>query len=162
MNIEEAIDGVETAVHQTVRRNGGAAELAPRMGLSAGVLANKVNPACPSNHLTAVEALRLQHITGDLSILTAEAAALGCSVVQFVDMTGCSDVELLDAYSEWHARVGGMASAVSQSFADRRITRDECHQVRSAFFIAAAAAMEFIGRLYAVAEPGEEVCDAAA
>jgi hypothetical protein len=60
---------------------GGAESLAPRVGLSAGILRNKVSPTCTTNHLTLAEADRLMAVTGDLQILQALAAAHNCAVV---------------------------------------------------------------------------------
>ena len=67
MNVTDAADAT---VHDYP---GGSESLAPRMGMSAAVLRNKVNPGNDRNHLSLSEADRLMRVTGDHRILQALA-----------------------------------------------------------------------------------------
>ena len=56
---------------------GGAAALAPRLGMSVNTLLHKTNPATTTHILSIEEAMLLQEFTGNHTILHAMAEALG-------------------------------------------------------------------------------------
>lgn len=69
---------VGDAAYAAVRNYpGGAAALAPRLGMSANTLLHKTNPAVPTHILSVEEALAIQDFTGNHAILHAMAEALG-------------------------------------------------------------------------------------
>jgi len=62
---------IDAAYHTVHDYPGGAEALAPRMGMSAAVLRNKVNPNNTTHHLTYAEAQRIVALTGDVRMLQA-------------------------------------------------------------------------------------------
>ncbi|MGE7137915.1 phage regulatory CII family protein [Luteibacter sp. NPDC031894] len=102
---------------------GGAASLAPRVGLTAGVLSNKVNPNCKSNHLTLVEANRLMSVTGDPAILQAMAAEQGYALVKIGDPDEGQGV--LHGMLDLGVAEGEFSRELHDALADGRITQNE-------------------------------------
>lgn len=129
---------------------GGAKKLAALVGMNAGTLSNKVNPAMEGHHLTVKESVTLQHTTRDFRILYAIAAALDHSCIPFGNFSRVSDVELLNAYARWHAEQGETAQAISDALADGRITRQEYGRVRREIHEDIQRAFEFLARMEAV------------
>lgn len=75
---------VGDAAYATVRNYpGGAAALAPRLGMSTNTLLHKTNPSVTTHILSVEEALAIQDFTGNHAMLHAMAEALGytCSRV---------------------------------------------------------------------------------
>jgi hypothetical protein len=102
---------------------GGAASLAPRVGLSAGVLSNKVNPNCTTNHLSLVEANRLMSVTGDHAILQALAAEHGYALVKINDPDG--GLGVLHGMLDLGVAEGEFSRELHDALADGRITANE-------------------------------------
>ncbi|SEO76808.1 Phage regulatory protein CII (CP76) [Luteibacter sp. UNC138MFCol5.1] len=73
---------LDAALQTVTDYPGGAASLAPRVGLTAGILSNKVNPNCSTNHLSLVEANRIMTVTGDHAVLQALASEHGYALVK--------------------------------------------------------------------------------
>jgi hypothetical protein len=71
------LDVLDAAYHTVHNYPGGVSALAPRVAMSANTLTHKVNPHNTTHHLSLREAVTLQHMSGDASILQAMAAALG-------------------------------------------------------------------------------------
>lgn len=135
-----------SAVHATVRDNGGPAVLGKRLGIRPAVLSNKTNPKQTRNQLTLDEGLHLQQITGDHRILKAMALALGYVVIP-IDQPPPSDVELLTLFARWQDRTGQTHHAIANAFEDRRITRDEQTEVERRFHDATSAGLTYIHRM---------------
>lgn len=76
LNID-GLDPVDAAFQISQAHPGGVANLAQRMGINAGTLQNKLNPNNATHHLTLKEALTLQVVANNASILHAMAAQLG-------------------------------------------------------------------------------------
>lgn len=131
---------------------GGVHSLAPRMGLGAAVLANKTNPQAEKNHLSLEEAVRLQHLTGNLSILHAMAAELGHVAIPAGGFEGTSDRELLEVITALWVQVGTVGARVHDGLADGVLTRPEVLGVRSAALGLIGCLHELLGRLDAIAE----------
>lgn len=68
---------VDAAYLSVQSHPGGVATLARAMGVKAGTLQHKLNPANDTHHLTLCEAVRLQVATGNASVLHAMASQLG-------------------------------------------------------------------------------------
>lgn len=107
----------------------GAVALAPLVGRSAAVLANKVNPTLDTHHLTVDEAVLIQHAAKDYRILYAEASALGHVCIKLVDYSGIPDIELLKAYTHFNKEVGDTADAINSALADGDITKQEFNRI---------------------------------
>ena len=120
------------AAHKTVKSYpGGSESLAPRIGMSAAVLRNKVNPNNHTHHLSLAEASEIMGITDDLRILDALAAEHGCIVVRH-DVPSCGSLiaDLLSAA----ALKGELAAQLAEAYADRRISPNERDRIVAIIF----------------------------
>ena len=73
---------------------GGVRDLASRMGVSANVLQNKLNPNNSTHHLTLRESIALQVMANNPAILHAMAAQLGYTCTPAIpDQSGGDPVE---------------------------------------------------------------------
>lgn len=142
----------DAAYHTVHDYPGGAPSLSPRMGVSANVLANKVNPNCETNKLTLIEAVRLQEITGDARILRSMAEQLGYAVFRMPMFEGVSDAAVLETITSIWARQGELGSDIHSAFADSRITSTEFNKINSDVFSVVAAMMEMLNRLQQLVE----------
>lgn len=132
---------------------GGSESLAPRMGMSAAVLRNKVNPNNTTHHLTVAEADRMMGITGDLRVLHALAATHGQVVVTPAAAGEACDMAVLEAISALWSRNGDLGSAVHASLADGELTQCELRQIRKAAYAVQQRMATLLERLGAMAEP---------
>lgn len=134
---------------------GGSESLAPRLGMSAAVLRNKVNPNNTTHHLTVAEASRIMGITGDRRILHALAAEQGQVVVTPAQADDACDMAVLEAISALWSRNGDLGTAVHTSLADGTLTQAELAQIRAAAYAVQQRMASLLTRLHAMAEPGE-------
>lgn len=115
------------AAHKTVHAYpGGSESLAPRIGMSAAVLRNKVNTNNTTHHLTLAEASEIMGVTGDDRILHALASEHGYTL-QRADspVHGTVIAALLAAAS----LKGKLASIVAEALQDERITPNEAREI---------------------------------
>lgn len=124
MNISDA------AYHTAHDFPGGIPALAPRMGISANVLQNKVNPSQEHHKLTLAEAVKLQDITGDPRILHAMALAMGFVAVPVTDMNAVGDMELLDEFMSVIRELGEFSQEFQKGWADGTITPAEFERIK--------------------------------
>lgn len=125
------------AAHKTVHDYpGGSESLAPRIGMSAAVLRNKVNPNNTTHHLTLAEAGEIMGVTGDDRILHALAAQHGYTL-QSMDAPESSTV--MCAMLAASAAKGDLAGILGRALADGKFTPNEavniaraCAQVQAA------------------------------
>src|SRR5690606_12941087 len=111
---------------------GGSESLAPRLGMSAAVLRNKVNTNNTTHHLTLAEADRMLGITGDLRLLHVLAAAHGQVVVTPATSDDACDMAVLEVISAIWSRSGDLGAAVHHALADGQLTAHELAQIRRA------------------------------
>jgi hypothetical protein len=111
------------AAHKTVHAYpGGSESLAPRIGMSAAVLRNKVNPNNTTHHLTLAEASEIMGVTNDDRVLHALAAQHGYTL-QRIDapVAGSLVAALLDAGE----LKGKLCQLIGDALDDGRITQNE-------------------------------------
>lgn len=121
---------IQDAAHKTVKEYpGGSESLAPRLGMSAAVLRNKVNPNTATHHLTLAEADELMSVTDDFRILHALAATHGF-VLQRADAPESGS--LIQGMLAAAAGQGDLAHIVAQAMEDGRITPNEVAQIEKA------------------------------
>lgn len=145
------MDDLDQAIYRVVHEHpGGAPKLAPLVGMNAGTLSNKADPAMDTHQLTVRQAVAIQHATHRLEVLKAEAALLECVVVPLGDYRRLTDLELLEAYAEWHREIGETAAAVRDAVARRRISRDAVRRIRREVYEDAAHGFAFLARLEAL------------
>lgn len=101
---------------------GGMDALGPLMGCNARVLNNKINPRCESHHLTLIEAMRLQQITGRHDILIAEAEVLGYVCVPRAE---CVDTDITNALTRVCSEFGDYMREADIALRDNAITPNE-------------------------------------
>lgn len=115
------------AAHKTVKRYpGGSESLAPRIGMSAAVLRNKVNPNNDKHHLTLAEASEIMGVTGDDRILHALAAEHGYTL-QRADAP--VEGNILAAFLAAGSLKGKLATVLAEALDDGRITPNEAKEI---------------------------------
>ncbi len=132
---------------------GGVSALAVRMGISANVLQNKVNPSQEYHKLTLNEAVKMQAITGDRRILHAMADSLGCVCIQLPSHDQAGDMELLDSFMSVVSELGDLSAEFQQSWADGKITPKEFERIKSEAYDVQARLAELLTRVERLAEP---------
>lgn len=125
------------AAHKTVRDYpGGSESLAPRIGMSAAVLRNKVNPNNTTHHLTLAEADDIMAVSADFRILHALAGQHGF-VLHRLDSPDSGS--LVEALLMAAAGQGDLARIVAEAIADGRITPNEASSIGQACALIQAA-----------------------
>lgn len=140
---------IQDAAHKTVQSYpGGSESLAPRIGMSAAVLRNKVNPNNDTHKLTLAEADEVMGVTGDHRILHALAASHGY-VLQKVDADK-DQPDILRALLKANAAEGEFDRVLQEALADDLITQNEMSVIERAGTAQQAATMVLLARLRAL------------
>lgn len=139
------IDAADATVHDY---QGGSESLAPRLGMSAAVLRNKVNPSNDRNHLSLAEADRLMRVTGDHRILHALADMHGYVLHHAEEHDGAGTV--LEGVLAFNAAGGKLNRAIRDAMADGLITEREMKLIEKCSAAEHAALIALIHRLRAV------------
>lgn len=132
---------------------GGAESLAPRLGMSAGVLRNKANPNCATNRPLLEDADRVMALTGDFRVLHALALAHGHVCCRLDQDQPASDLAVLELVTEVWAANGDVGAAVRSTLADGRVDASEVREVRQAIYRQIQVLQMMLGRLEEMAEP---------
>jgi len=141
------------AFHNTVHgAPGGCEAIAPRMGMSVGILRNKANPNSATNKPTLDEADRLMGVTGVHDILHALAANHGYVCVRVEEGASAADMAVLEMVTQVWQTNGEVGAEVNQALTDGRITRAEVDRVREAVRRAERALESVVARLEGMAE----------
>lgn len=139
---------ITDAAHKTVKDYpGGSEALAVRIGMSAAVLRNKVNPNNNTHHLTLAEASEIMGVTGDDRILHALAAEHGYTL-QKMEADGMASV--MGAMLENAAKQGAFAQALQDALADELISENEMKAISGAGTAQMEAMTNLLARLRAV------------
>lgn len=139
---------LERAAYDTVHEYpGGAPRLAQFLGVRPGTLNNKVDPGCETHHLSVDEALALMLISGDYRILEALSRSTNHLCIRLEHLASVSDLDLLTAYTQLHERLGKVAGAIREAFADGRFERAEYQDIRRLSFDSMNAQFELLRRL---------------
>lgn len=144
-------DSLDVAGHALVHSNGGAAKLAPLVGIQPGTLCNKANPQ-QEHDFTVRELVRLTAVTDDYCLLDAIETILGRVGVKVGEYSGSSDIELLDAWANVQAEEGETATAIRDALRDGRIDADELANIKREIFEDFSARLELLARLEGIAE----------
>ena len=138
---------ITDAAHKTVKDYpGGSEALAVRIGMSAAVLRNKVNPNNNTHILGWVEASEIMGVTGDHRMLHALAAEHGYTL-QKMEAEGMASV--MGAMLENAAKQGAFAQA-QDALADELISENEMKAISSAGTAQVEAMINLLARLRAV------------
>ncbi|MEO6103124.1 MAG: phage regulatory CII family protein [Pseudoxanthomonas sp.] len=113
---------------------GGSESLAPRLGMSAAILRNKVNPNNTTHHLTLSEAQKLTAITGDARILQASAREMGGVYLDAPtsDDAAASDMAVLELVAAVGGTQGELFTTIHQALADGRLEPAEFQRIKAA------------------------------
>lgn len=131
---------------------GGAESLAPRLGMSAAVLRNKVNPNNTTHHVTLAEAVRLSQITGNRGLIDAFAAELGLVVIELPAPENCADGEILELMAQTWETNGDIGKEVNRTFADSRVEAHEVAKIKDRVFKHIRTLFGLVGRIEGMAE----------
>ena len=117
-------------------------------------LLNEVNANSSQHKLGLFDSVLFQLASNDYRMLHAQCAALSHVAVPLGDFSGVSDVELLEAYANWHADIGMVAKEMAEAFADRRVTSPEFLILKELIYQTSRTGMELLSRLEAVVDDG--------
>lgn len=119
---------VADAIYHTVHRYpGGVAALAARMGVSANTLTHKANPNNATHHMRPDELVTIQALSGDYSVLTAMANALGRVCMPAVPDQ--SDGDLVEVFMLQQKAQGEFSAAIADAMLDKHPTSHAMRRV---------------------------------
>lgn len=141
------------ALYLTVRNApGGYESLAPRLGMSAQILRNKVNPNCDTNQPYLSDVENIMTMTGDVSVLHALAKEQSCVVIPIDATHSSSDSAVLEVMARAWMTNGDVGAAVNHSLEDGRVEMHEVKRVKDAIHRSITALHELQARLEGMAE----------
>ncbi len=129
MNIDDAAYAV---VHDYP---GGSESLAPRMGMSAAVLRNKVNPRNTTHHLTLKEARTMTVLTNDPRVVRAFANECDGRIVLDApsnDDSMASDMAVLELVAAVGGTQGDLFTTIYRALSDGVLTDAELQSIKTA------------------------------
>lgn len=137
---------VKDAVHATVRAYpGGAEALAPRVGMTPGVLRNKANPNSDTHRTAIEEASAIMGVSGDFQILHALAAEHGFVCLRADDVGDCT-APVLDLILGAQAKEGTLSQTLLAALSDGVITPNELGAISGAAVDVQAAVINLVRR----------------
>ncbi|MDR3414203.1 MAG: phage regulatory CII family protein [Formivibrio sp.] len=140
------------AAHATVYDYpGGAESLAPRLGMGAQVLRNKVNPNGDRNVLGLQEASRLMMVTRDYRLLQAICLEQNFAAVPLVDGP-IGDVKILELITRIWKEIGDLGCVTQEVLADHKVTHAEVGRFKEEVQLVVAAVMSLQFALEALEE----------
>ena len=113
---------------------GGCESLAPRIGVGAAVLRNKLNPNTQTHHLTLVEADRMMAAAEDYRILHALALNHSHVCIKVDSDMPASDLAVLELVTHVWRSNGDVGSAVDDTLSDGLVERHEIARVEEAIY----------------------------
>lgn len=141
---------VEDAAYATVHdAPGGAAALAPRMGMSAAILRAKVCPGTNRNKLMLEEADKLMGLTGDFRILQAMNAEHGFAMQPLPEHEGAAGESLGELVLDSNIAAGTFAGAIRAALSDGLISEREMKAISAAGLAEQAVIMSLMEKLRA-------------
>ena len=142
---------VQAAIENTVGLKEGEkkwAYLAGRLGMSEGILRNKVasDKAEKRHHLTLAEAIEMAKASGDHALIHAICNEFGGEFLHYPGLDAGGD-ELLSHYTSMMKELGQFSNDIHLSLADGKITPEEIKDLRKDFLRLSAALSEVMDRL---------------
>lgn len=149
MNVADAAYAV---VHEYP---GGAASLAPRLGMSAAVLNSKVNPNTASHHLSLSEAVEITVKTGDDRIFKAAAQEIGQMLMPLPSAKdeSASDMAVLELVAAVWSGQGDLGNVIHRALGDGVVTQRELSELRTVALAAQTRIAELVRRFEWLAQP---------
>lgn len=121
-NTHSEMDVMDAAYHCVHDYPGGVPSLAPRVGMNANTLMNKVALNNSTHHLSLREATTIQAATKDTRIVAAMARTLGGVFISLDTDTQHSTMEQVMHMAK---EFGDVLQAVNDAVSDGRVTRNE-------------------------------------
>lgn len=131
---------------------GGSESLAPRLGMSAAVLRNKVNPNNDTHHLALKEAVKATDVTNDDRVLEAWAGARGFALVKIPQLADCCDAAIVEMMAKAWETHGMVGSEIVKTLDDGRVEHSEVQRVKARIFAHAQVLFNIAARLEGMAE----------
>jgi hypothetical protein len=131
---------------------GGCEALAQRLGMSAQVLRNKVNPNSASNTASLEDADRIMAITGNHAVLHALARNHGYVCVRVENDCAASDMAVLELVMQVWAASGDVGAEVHATLADGIVEQHEIVRVEAAVYRVNQALNQMVARLRGMAQ----------
>ncbi len=130
----------------------GIPAVAARIGMSAGVLYNKLAGAEGSHHkLTVADCQQIFLATGRIEHLQALARAMNCVAFPVPDMSKCSDEALLELLAKVHEESGSYHHLLRHVLQDGQIDRGELAAMNKQVFEWIGAIVEAHARVKGLA-----------
>lgn len=146
------------AAHATVHAYlGGSESLAPRLGMSAALLRNKVNPNNDRNQLTLGEASLLVGLTGDSRILQALANEHGYQLAMVDGRV--PDGSITDLTLDMATAMGDLARKIKTAQCDGVISERELREIERAGMSSMHTVMLLLRKLTAMRACRPVGCD---
>lgn len=144
---------IEKAMYDLVHNiERGATGLAPLINKSASTLSHEVNPQSNCHKLGLLDAVRLLKVNSSSNLLETLCTVLGFTLIPVRKFEGCSDIEVLTMYAQWHKEIGDVSHAVSEAFLDGELTHKEYGKILREGMETNAAFHSFLSRLEAIME----------
>lgn len=141
------------AFHSTVLSYpGGAESLAPRMGMSPGILRNKAHPSVTTNLPSMADLDLLLGITGDYRALHALAANHGHVCVQIAEDKPMTEAALSQLIMGLLVRTGALGADVKEALADGVVTESEFAKVKDTAYKSHQNTLALLSALEKMAE----------
>lgn len=122
---QDVLDAAYNTVHNYP---GGCKALAVRAGIAYTTLKHKVNPNNETHHLSLREAVTIQELTGNHSILHSMADALGYTCTRATP--GNDQATPIDVMASLYAELGDLQRAVADALRDgKAVTGNEIRRV---------------------------------
>ncbi len=131
---------------------GGSESLAPRLGMSAAVLRNKVNPNNDTHHLTLNEAVKATDVTNDDRVLEAWAVERGYAIVKIPNLAECCDSAIVEMMARAWETHGDVGKEIVKTLEDGRVEFQEVARVKGRIFAHAQVLFNIAARLEGMAE----------
>jgi hypothetical protein len=145
-------DTIQAAIEDTVGLKGGERKwilLADRLGVSEGVLRNKVAAEKEEkrHHLTLAEAVEMAKASGNHALIHAICKEFNGEFLHYPGVDDASGGELLSRYTSMMRELGQFSQDIHESLADGKITSDEIGTLRKDFLCLSGALSEVMDRL---------------
>jgi hypothetical protein len=150
--VEQPLNILDAAHALALEYDGGCESLAPRIGMSAHVLRNKVNPNNKTHHLTLVEALRMSVMTKDRRIVEAFAREMGLVCIEIPDAENCADADVIELMAQTWETNGDIGREVNAIFADGRVETHEVKRLKDRVWKHIRTVCGLAGRIAGMAE----------
>lgn len=131
---------------------GGAVSLAPRIGKAHGTLSGEV-AGRPGYKLGLDDAVAISQLSGDLRILNAFAAELGCMVLHVPDYTATGD-DVMQRVGAAAKEFGEFLAEVTTDAADGEISANEIKRIEKEWGDLLAVGQGMLTRLRAMHDGG--------